>query len=185
VSRVALAPGHAREYETIYLMRPNLGREAADDIATRVTEALRTHDGTLTHAELWGSRRLAYPIKNHHRATYVFLKYLGKGHTVSEIERQLRLADSIIRFQTIQVGANVPVAGVEAAPEQLKQIDFEMAPVADEPELTRERELGLDQTGMERRRRDERDGDDDMDMDGDEMGGGGGGGGDDDEAEES
>jgi small subunit ribosomal protein S6 len=184
MSRVALAPGHAREYETIYIMRPNLGRDAADDVATRVTEALKTHEGTLTHAELWGSRRLAYPIKNHHRGTYVFLKYLGKGHTVAEIERQLRLADSIIRFQTIQVGSNVPVESVQAAEDQLKAIDFDLPPVADEPELTRERELGLDQTGMERRRRDDRDGEDDMDMDGDEMGGGGPGG-DDEEGEES
>lgn len=159
MGRVATAPGHAREYETIYILRPNTDRALADDVAGKLNEAIRTTGATLTGVELWGQRRLAYPIKNHHRGIYVYVKYLGQGATVAEIERQLRLSDSIIRFQTVNTRENVPVAEVTAT--DMSSVEFVVPFEPDEPELTVERELGLDATALERRRREERE-----DMDG-------------------
>ncbi len=191
MSRVATAPGHAREYETIYILRPNIERDKADDVAGKLNDAIKGTSALLTGVELWGQRRLAYPIAKHHRGIYVYLKYLGKGATVAEIERQLRLSDSVIRFQTVQTKDDVPLA--EAQKTEMSAVAFEVPFEPDEPELSVERELGLDSTSLERRRREERDDMDDMgDMDDmDEMGGGGppGGGagpaGDDEESEES
>jgi len=159
MSRVQLAPGHGREYETIYILRPNTEREIADGVANRISEAVKGEGGLLTQAELWGSRRLAYPIKKHYRGTYVYVKYVGKGGTVAELERQLRLNDAVIRFQTIQLRDNVPMADVKVDEEELK-LDFDIPFEADEPELTRERELGLDSVGGDRRRRSRDDRDD-------------------------
>lgn len=159
MSRHALAPGHAREYETIYVLRPNIDKEVAGDVATRVAEAIKGNEGKLTAAELWGQRRLAYPIARHYRGTYVYVKYLGKGPAVAEVERQLSLVDSVIRYQTVQVRDNVPVEDVQVSEEELV-LDFDLPFEADEPELPRERELGLDAVPGDRRRRD-RDRDDD------------------------
>jgi small subunit ribosomal protein S6 len=161
MSRVATAPGHAREYETIYILRPNCERERADDIAGKLNDAIKGTDAMLTGVELWGQRRLAYPVAKHHRGVYVYLKYLGKGATVAEIERQLRLSDSVIRFQTVQVRNNVPVADAQRA--EMSSVAFEVPFEPDEPELSVERELGLDATSLERRRREERDEMSDMD----------------------
>jgi small subunit ribosomal protein S6 len=154
MGRVATAPGHAREYETIYILRPNTEREKANDVAGKLNDAIRSTGALLTSVELWGQRRLAYPIAKHHRGIYVYVKYLGKGATVAEIERQLRLSDSVIRFQTVNTRDNVPVAGAEAA--DIGSVTFEVPFEPDEPELTVERELGLDATSLERRRREER-----------------------------
>ncbi|MEM1033261.1 MAG: 30S ribosomal protein S6 [Myxococcota bacterium] len=156
MSRAQLAPGHAREYETIYILRPNLDKEQANDVATRVADAIKGTEGVLTEAEFWGQRRLAYPIERHHRGTYVYLKYLGRGGTVDEIERQLRLVDTVIRYQTVQLQANVPMEG-RASSEDDVSIDYELDFQPDEPEMSRERELGLDAPPPERRRRDDRD----------------------------
>lgn len=155
MSRAQLAPGHAREYETIYILRPNLDKDQANDVATRIADAIKGTEGMLTEAEFWGQRRLAYPIERHHRGTYVYIKYLGRGETVSEIERQLRLVDSVIRYQTVQLAANVPLEGRETTEDVT--IDYELDFQPDEPELSVERELGLDQPPPERRRRDDRD----------------------------
>jgi small subunit ribosomal protein S6 len=167
MSRVALAPGNARSYETIYILRPNLDKEKADDVANRIAEAIKSHNGVVTNAEVWGSRRLAFPIERHHRGTYVFVSYLGRGGLVAEIERQLRLVDAVIRFQTVVVQDNVPMNDVAPAPEGMK-LDFALPFEADEPELTRERALGLDGPLTEPRRRPRRDDFDDDDMDGDD-----------------
>lgn len=163
MSRVATAPGHAREYETIYILRPNTERQKADDVAGKLNDAIKTTGALLTGVELWGQRRLAYPIAKHHRGIYVYVKYLGMGATVSEIERQLRLSDSVIRFQTVQIRDNVPVEGTEST--EMSAVAFEIPFEADEPEQSVERELGLDATSLERRRREERDDMDDMDDD--------------------
>jgi small subunit ribosomal protein S6 len=152
MSRVQLAKGHGREYETIYILRPNTEREIADDVANRVSEAIKGQGGLLTQAELWGSRRLAYPIKRHFRGTYVYVKYLGRGPSVAELERQLRLNDAVIRFQTIQLRNNVPLGDIAVNEEDTK-LDFDLPFEADEPEVTRERELGLDAVSFERKRR--------------------------------
>jgi len=157
MSKVALAPGCAREYETVYILRPNLEKEKADHVAKRVGEAIKGTGGILTAVELWGSRRLAYPIQRHHRGIYIYLKFLGKGDTVAELERQLKLADSVIRYQTIQLRSNVPISGGEAPPEAELALDFDLPDEPDEPELTRERELGLDTPATDRRRRGDRD----------------------------
>ncbi len=152
MSRMQLAPGHAREYETVYILRPNIDRELADDVAKRVIDSINSTEGKLMEAELWGSRRLAYPIKKHYRGTYVYVKYLSRGAAVSEIERQLRLADSVIRYQTIQVKDDVKVDDV-VIDESALMLDFDVPFEPDEPELPREKELGLDAPPPERRRR--------------------------------
>lgn len=176
MGQVALAPGHAREYETIYILRPNIDKDKADDVANRVAEAIKSNNGKVVEAELWGSRRLAYPIKRHHRGTYVYVKYLSRGEAVAEIERQLRLVDSVIRYQTVVLKSQIPLEGIDGA--EGLELDFDMPFEADEPEVTVERSLGLDAPFERRGRRDrddrdhgrddEGDGDDDDDDKGDE-----------------
>ena len=155
MSRVALAPGHAREYETIYILRPNTDKEKADKVASRVDGAIKGNDALLTEAELWGQRQLAFPIKKHHRGVYVYLKYLGRGEVVKELERQLKLDDSVIRFQTIQLREGVPLASAAGEQKDGMGLDFELPHEPDEPEVPIERELGLDHPTPDRRRRDD------------------------------
>ena len=170
MSQVALAPGCAREYETIYILDPGVSKEVADSLSTRIADVIKD-DGKLEAVELWGRRRLAYVIKRQRRGIYVYWKYLGKGATVSEIERQLRLADPVIRYQTIQLRNNVPLDSVAVKPEDI-DIGFTLPEEPDEPDMTRERELGLDAPPPDRRRERERDPDDIPDED-DEEGRGG------------
>ncbi|MBW2453751.1 MAG: 30S ribosomal protein S6 [Deltaproteobacteria bacterium] len=151
MGQYALAPGHGREYETIYILRPNVDREVADNVASRVAEAIKGDEGVVTGAELWGRRRLAYHIQRHHRGIYVYVKYLSRGPAVTEIERQLRLMDSVIRYQTIQLRTNVLLKTEEIVEEKM-ELDFNLPEEPDEPEVTRERELGLDHAIPDRHR---------------------------------
>src|SRR5438067_12247 len=103
MSRYTTAPDRAREYETIYVLRPDVDADGADKIGTRVGEVVGREAGRLTKVESWGRRRLAYDIAKHRRGVYVYLKYLGSGRTVSEVERNLRLSDGVIKYQTVLV----------------------------------------------------------------------------------
>lgn len=182
MGQIALAPGCAREYETIYILEPSVSKDVADALATRIADVIKVA-GKLEAVELWGRRRLAYVIKRQRRGIYVYWKYLGKGETVSEIERQLRLSDPVIRYQTIMLRNNVPLDSVAVRPEDI-DIAFKLPEEPEEPDMTRERELGLDQPLPDRSRRErERDPDEMGDDEDEDARGGAGGGAADDEAE--
>jgi small subunit ribosomal protein S6 len=109
-----------REYETIYILRPDVTRDAQERVATRMTEVLGREKGRLTSIENWGRRPLAYPVKKKKRGVYVYLKYLGGGGLVAELERNLGVLDDVVKFQTIQVRDEVDVENVNVNPEDLK-----------------------------------------------------------------
>jgi small subunit ribosomal protein S6 len=143
MSRQVTAPGRAREYETIYILRPDIDADSADKIGSRLAEVVGRESGRLTKVETWGRRRLAYDIAKHRRGVYVYLKYLGGGKVVSEVERNLRLADGVLKYQTVLVRNDIEVSGVTIVDDEVKFERLELTPVDDDREDSRERQLGL------------------------------------------
>ena len=132
----------AREYETIYILRQDVDAEGAERVQARVADAVEREHGKLVKVETWGRRKLAYPLKKHRRGVYVYLKYVGAGGLVAEIERNLKLQDAVVKFMTVQTGEDVDLAALTIDPEETKLGTFE--PLAeDEKEESREKQLGL------------------------------------------
>jgi len=131
----------AREYETIYVLRPDAGREASEGISSRVMDVISKQRGALTRVENWGYRKLAYPVKKHGRGVYVYLKYVGDGALVAELERNLRIQDAVLKFQTVKISDEVASASVEP-----NQIEFEHLDVMEDadPEDSLAKTLGLE-----------------------------------------
>lgn len=131
-----------REYETIYILRSDVDADTADKVAQRVAEVVDREKGKLVKFESWGRRRLAYEVSKQRKGVYVYVKYLGKGGLVHELERNLRLADAVIKHITVQTNDNVDMAAVSIDPEEAR---FRRLEISAEPEetLTREKMLGL------------------------------------------
>jgi ribosomal protein S6 len=85
-----------REYETIYVLKPDVTAESAAKIANRVEEVVTREAGKLTLVETWGRRQLAYPVTKFKRGVYLYVKYLGKGGIVTELERNLKMLDDVL-----------------------------------------------------------------------------------------
>jgi small subunit ribosomal protein S6 len=137
-----------REYETIYILRPDIDADGAEKVQTRVGEVLDRAKGKLVKVEAWGRRKLAYPIGKQRRGVYVYVKYLASGNTVTELERNLKLQDAVLKWQTVQLRDGVDVASVEIDPEETKLGRLEL-PAEMEPEESVERSLGLVDAPME------------------------------------
>jgi small subunit ribosomal protein S6 len=128
-----------REYETIYILRPDAGREVTESVASRVSDAIKG-GGSLTRVENWGRRRLAHDIGRIKGGIYVYFKYVGGGGLVSEVERTLRLQESVLKFQTVKTSDVAPQA--EISDEDVK---FEHIEHTDEDEdETLAQSLGLE-----------------------------------------
>jgi small subunit ribosomal protein S6 len=114
------ATQQVREYETIYILKPDVTRDAQERVATRVSEVIAREKARLTSIENWGRRPLAYPVKKKKRGVYVCLKYLGGGGLVAEVERNLGVLDDVVKYQTIQLRDAVDGANVDVNPEDVK-----------------------------------------------------------------
>ena len=141
----------AKEYETIYILRPDVDADAADKVQGRVAEVITREQGTMVKVEAWGRRKLAYPVKKQKKGVYVYVKYVGKGGLVSELERNLKLADAVMKFQTVLVRDEVLIADVAVDPEEVKFERLELAADEDDGDSL-ERSLGLVDAPHEPRR---------------------------------
>jgi small subunit ribosomal protein S6 len=124
-------------------LRPDIDADGAEKIGSRVAEVIARESGRLTKVESWGRRRLAYDIKKHRRGVYLCLKYLGSGKVVSEVERNLRLSDAVLKYQTVLVRSDVEAGDVQVVDEEVKFERLELPPVEDDRDDSRERQLGL------------------------------------------
>lgn len=143
MSRLVTAPNRAREYETIYILKPDVDADTAERVGARLSEVIGRENGRLTKVENWGRRRLVYDIRINRRGVYVYLKYLGTGRVVSEVERNLRLLDGVIKYQTVLVRNDVEAAGLAITEEDVKFERLELTPLEEERDESRERQLGL------------------------------------------
>jgi small subunit ribosomal protein S6 len=128
-----------REYETIYVLKPDATRETTEGLATRLKDVVNAA-GSLRRVENWGRRRLAYDVGKQKRGIYVYLKYAGVGDLVSEVERTLRLQESVMKFQTVKLGVAADAADVQAEDLEFKHIE----PTEDDRDESYAQTLGLE-----------------------------------------
>jgi len=132
----------SKEYETIYILRSDVDADTAEKVQARVAEVVGRDAGKLVKVESWGRRKLAYPVAKQKKGVYVYVKYVGRGGVVAELERNLKLQDSVLKFQTVQTQEEIDVAAVTVDPEEVKFARLELPPEEDAIE-SREKQLGL------------------------------------------
>jgi small subunit ribosomal protein S6 len=103
-------PGTTREYETIFILKPDVTNDVIGQVNTKIRHVLETGGGRLLKVENWGRRKLAYEVKKQLKGIYLFFNYLGNAGLVEEVERNLRLTDSVIRYYSIKSDENVDPA---------------------------------------------------------------------------
>lgn len=100
-------PNTQREYETIFILKPDTNSEQISSILERVRKIIEGMKGKSLQIENWGKRRLAYEIKKELKGVYLYWKYLGNQGLVEELERNLKMIDTVIRYVTIRLEENI------------------------------------------------------------------------------
>jgi small subunit ribosomal protein S6 len=136
----AAAKVRLREYEVVYVLSQTADNAEAERINAKVTEVVSNFGGKLLKLDNWGRRKLAYPIKRNARGIFVYVKYVGRPGVVAEVERNLRISDSVLRYQSSLVNGEVE-GEVTVDPEDVKFAP--VLPAEPEEELSYEQRLGL------------------------------------------
>ena len=114
---------YSREYELVFIVRPDVTDEDIEKIKDRSSGVIKDRKGHLLNVDDWGKRRLAYEIQDYGKGHFVLFNYLGSTEIVDELERTLKLDDSVLRFLTVKLAERVEVkARVAEAEEAAKAV---------------------------------------------------------------
>ena len=127
-------PNTAREYETIFILRPNTPNEGVAEVNARIKGIIEGMGGKIIKVDNWGKRRLAYEVAKERKGIYIYWQYLANPGVVEETERNLRMLDNVIRYLSVKVDENIDVS---ARPSEIDDTSFEKAAqtAADEEDL--------------------------------------------------
>ncbi|MFQ5351583.1 MAG: 30S ribosomal protein S6 [Candidatus Binatia bacterium] len=90
-----------RPYETMFVLSTRLGEELPA-LRNRLVSVVETQGGTIDGNHDWGVRKLAYPIEDQQHGHYFLLEYTAGPEVVSELERNMRITEGILRFISVQ-----------------------------------------------------------------------------------
>lgn len=91
-----------RNYEVAFIAQPDLDETSLNALIEKAKGWITATGGEVTKVDLWGRRRLAYPIRKQKEGQYVLLQANLANTATREIERSLRFTEQVLRFQIIQ-----------------------------------------------------------------------------------
>jgi len=97
-----------RLYDLIFIIRPATPEDEIKKVEHVVEHACSEKGGKIEKAEHWGTRKLAYRVAKHREGIYVYFQIkTNHGELIHEIERRLRVQDSVIKYLTIRLDEDV------------------------------------------------------------------------------
>ena len=92
-----------RSYELMFVVIPTVTDEDLDKLVAQMEGAVSAAGGEVTSTDRMGKRKLAYRIARFEEGIYILLRIQGTGEMIKELERRLKVTDSVIRFVTVRV----------------------------------------------------------------------------------
>jgi small subunit ribosomal protein S6 len=101
-------------YETVMIIDPAVDEAGVDKQIQKYSELIKNNQGEIAMVEKWGRRKMTYPINSRREGFYVCLQFNSPAALPAELNRNIRLDETIIRHLTIK--GHVPSAVVAAIP---------------------------------------------------------------------
>ena len=100
-------------YDLVFITLADLPNEEIDAIVERYTSIAKNMKGTVIRVNRWGKRKLAYLIGKQSRGYYVMMDFAGTGSIVSELERNLKFDEKIIKYMTVKQADSITPEEIE------------------------------------------------------------------------
>jgi small subunit ribosomal protein S6 len=97
-----------RLYDLIFIARPATPEDEMKKVEHTVEHACTEKGGKIEKSEHWGTRKLAYRVAKHREGIYVYYQIrTTHGELISELERRLKVQDSVIKYLTIRLDEDI------------------------------------------------------------------------------
>ena len=102
-----------RRYETIFIVPADLLEDETNALIDRYRSLFIKNKGIVVKVEKWGKRKLAYEIKKQIRGFYVLMDLVSEHAAITELERNFKIDDKILKFLTVKKADQVDLAAIE------------------------------------------------------------------------
>jgi len=92
-------------YENVFIARQDVSATQVEALADIFANLVGEHGGKVTKREYWGLRNLTYRIKKNRKGHYVLFNLDAPPAAVSELERNMRINEDVLRYLTVRVEA--------------------------------------------------------------------------------
>lgn len=89
------------KYESVIIVNPNLEEESVKNLIKKFSDLINT-EGTVSSVEEMGKKKLAYEIRKQKEGFYIVFKFEAKPELISELERNYRITDEVIKFIVVK-----------------------------------------------------------------------------------
>ncbi|GAA1775359.1 MAG TPA: 30S ribosomal protein S6 [Tetrasphaera sp.] len=94
-----------RQYELMVIVDPEVDDRQVGTTIDKFLQVVKNDGGTVDKVDVWGRRRLAYPIKKKDEGSYVVANFTSEPATAKELDRQLGLSELIMRTKLLRADA--------------------------------------------------------------------------------
>jgi len=90
-----------RRYETLMVARPNLEEPQLKALLDEISALIVREGGIVKSIDVWGMRRLEYPIEHEESGQYAVINFEADTGVVKELDRVTRIRDEVLRTKTL------------------------------------------------------------------------------------
>ena len=109
-------------YETIYIVNPTLDDDSLKEAIDKFSDLIKKLKGSIVKVNEWGKRKLAYEVKRFDKGHYVVLDFCALPKMVTELERNLKLDDRILKYITVKIDENVDPKDLVSKEKEIEDI---------------------------------------------------------------
>ena len=91
------------QYETVFILTPVLSDDQMKEAVEKFKGVLTKEGAEIINEELWGLKKLAYPIEKKSTGFYVMLEFKAEPETIKTLEVSFRRDEKVIRFLTVKM----------------------------------------------------------------------------------
>lgn len=93
-------------YEHVFLARQDVTAQQVETLTEQLKSIITSNGGSIAKSEYWGIKSLAYRVKKNRRAHFTLLNIDAPAAAITEMERQMRINEDVIRLLTVRVDAH-------------------------------------------------------------------------------
>ena len=90
------------QYETVFILTPVLSDEQMKETVAKFKKLLTDNGAEILNEEIWGLKKLAYPIQKKSTGFYTLVEFKGEPTIVKKLETGFRRDEKVIRYMTVK-----------------------------------------------------------------------------------
>lgn len=105
---------HTHQYEMMVIIQPEVDERQVPAYLDKYLKVITDAEGTIENVDIWGKRKFAYEIQKKNEGIYAVVDFTATSEATQELDRQLGLADDVMRTKILRAEEAIAMVASEA-----------------------------------------------------------------------